>query len=196
MLAARLRQRWQQRPERLPGATARGRARPAAWTGLRRALWVVPLAGMLALAGCGFQLRGSANLPFDTVFVNTAVNSPLGNEIKRNIRAGTATAVIDDPKAAAAQFQLLSEVRGKEILSYNSAGRVREYRLLYTVRFQVTDGKGRDFIPATTIALRREISFNESAILANDAEEGLMYRDMQSDVVQQILRRMAAIKVG
>lgn len=160
------------------------------------------LAGLFTLtalatltAGCGFQLRGSANLPFETLFVNTPPNSALGNEIKRNVRAGTATRVVDDPREAQARFELPQEARGKEILSYNSAGRVREYALLYTVGFRIHDGKGRDLIPLTTIALRREVSFNESTILANESEEGLMYRDMQSDVVQQVLRRMAAIRL-
>jgi len=31
-------------------------------------------------------------------------------------------------------------------------------------------------------------------VLAKESEEALLYRDMQSDLVQQILRRLAAIK--
>jgi LPS-assembly lipoprotein len=54
--------------------------------------------------------------------------------------------------------------------------------------------QGRELIPETEITQQRDISFNESAVLAKEAEEGLLYRDMQSDIVQQLLRRIAAVK--
>jgi LPS-assembly lipoprotein len=69
---------------------------------------------------------------------------------------------------------------------------VREYQLRYRVAFRVHDGKGGDYVPQTTIQLTRDISFNDSEILAKEAEEGLLYRDMQTDMVQQIMRRLAA----
>jgi LPS-assembly lipoprotein len=69
---------------------------------------------------------------------------------------------------------------------------VREYQLRYRVGFRVHDGKGGDYVPQTTIQLTRDIAFNDSAILAKEAEEGLLYRDMQTDMVQQIMRRLAA----
>ena len=48
----------------------------------------------------------------------------------------------------------------------------------------------------TLITLKRDISYNSSQELSKDAEEVLLYRDMQSDMVQQILRRLAAIKMA
>ena len=54
--------------------------------------------------------------------------------------------------------------------------------------------QGRDLIEPTDILQERDISFNESAVLAKEAEEVLLYRDMQSDIVQQLLRRIAAVK--
>ena len=52
--------------------------------------------------------------------------------------------------------------------------------------------QGQELIGPIEISQQRDISFNESAVLAKEAEEGLMYRDMQSDIVQQLLRRLAA----
>jgi LPS-assembly lipoprotein len=49
-------------------------------------------------------------------------------------------------------------------------------------------------IAPSDVLQQRDISFNESAVLAKEAEEGLLYRDMQSDIVQQLLRRLAAVK--
>jgi LPS-assembly lipoprotein len=42
---------------------------------------------------------------------------------------------------------------------------------------------------------RRDITFNESDLLAKESEEGLLYRDMQSDLVRQMVSRLAGMKV-
>ncbi|MFN0162016.1 MAG: LPS assembly lipoprotein LptE, partial [Burkholderiales bacterium] len=34
--------------------------------------------------------------------------------------------------------------------------------------------------------------FNDTQVLAKESEEALLYRDMQTDMVQQVLRRLAA----
>ena len=75
----------------------------------------------------------------------------------------------------------------------NSSGQVREFQLRLRFSFRLRTLAGRELIPASEIALQRDISFNESAVLAKEAEEALLYRDMQSDVVQQVMRRLAAV---
>jgi LPS-assembly lipoprotein len=147
----------------------------------------------LLLVACGFQLRGTADVPFQTIFVPAAAGG-IGLELKRNIQAGTRAKVLDDAKQAEAVLDILQETREKEILSLTGAGRVREFQLRYRVGFRVHDGKGRDFVPANVVTLVRDISFNDTDVLAKESEEQLLYRDMQSDMVQQILRRLAAAK--
>jgi LPS-assembly lipoprotein len=71
---------------------------------------------------------------------------------------------------------------------------VREFQLRIRVRFVLRTPQGLTLIAPTDIVQQRDISFNESAVLAKEAEEGLLYRDMQSDIVQQLLRRLAAVK--
>jgi LPS-assembly lipoprotein len=149
------------------------------------------LAIALLLASCGFQLRGTAALPFDTLYMpNTTAGVAL--DLKRNIQSGTRTMVVDDPKKAAAVLDFLQEVREKNILSLGATGRVREYQLRYRVSFRVHDGKGGEFLPVSTVQLTRDISFNDTDVLAKETEEQQLYRDMQFDMVQQIMRRLAA----
>jgi len=147
----------------------------------------------LLVAGCGFRLRGTAQLPFDTLHVPGAT-AGLALELKRNIQAGTNARVLDDPKKAEAQVQFTEDSRQKQILSLTGAGRVREFKLIYRVAFRVHDGKGGEYVPASLIELTRDITFNDAEILAKEAEEELLFRDMQADMVQQILRRLAAAK--
>ena len=145
----------------------------------------------LALAGCGFQLRGTAEVPFERIFVQGATGG-IALDLKRNIQAGTSATVLDSPKGADAILSFTGEARNKKILSLTGTGRVREFRLVYLVGFRLHDGKGGEYIPPSTIELTRDVSFNDSEILAKEAEEALLFRDMQADMVQQVMRRIAA----
>ena len=157
---------------------------------MRRALaWFL----VAALAGCGFQLRGSATLPFDTVYVPGA-SGGIALDLKRNIQAGTNAKVVDDPKKAQAVLEFTREERQKVILSLTGTGAVREFQLRYLVSFRVHDSKGEDYVPTSTIQLTRDVTFNDAEVLAKESEEQLLYRDMQNDMVQQIMLRLAAAK--
>ena len=145
----------------------------------------------LLLAGCGFQLRGTADVPFQTVHVAGATGG-IALDLKRQIQAGTSAKVLDDPREADAILLFTQEVREKEILSLTGTGRVREFRLNYRVGFRLHDGQGGEYLPQSTVVLSRDVTFNDAEVLAKEAEEALLFRDMQTDMVQQIMRRLAA----
>ena len=150
-----------------------------------------------SMTGCGFQLRGangSYTMPFHSIYLGFPDTSALGTELKRNLRATDQVVIADKAADAEARFVLLGESRNKSILSLNSLGRVREYLLTYTLTFAVRDSKGVELLPATEITLRRNMAFDETQVLAKESEEALLYRDMQADLVQQIMRRLASIK--
>ena len=147
----------------------------------------------MLVSACGFRLRGTAEVPFQSLYVPGAT-SGIALDLKRNVQAGTRARVVDDPKDADAVLQFTEESRAKEILSLTAAGRVREFQLRYRVGFRVHDGKGADFVPSNVIQLTRDVTFNDAEILAKEQEEQLLFRDMQADMVQQILRRLAAAK--
>ncbi|HJT61350.1 MAG TPA: LPS assembly lipoprotein LptE [Burkholderiales bacterium] len=154
--------------------------------------------GVLALllasvAGCGFRIRGTAEVPFETLYLPGA-SSGIALDLKRYIQAGTNARVVDDPAKADAIMQFTEEARQKEVLSLTGTGKVREFQLRYRVGFRVHDNKGTDFVPHSVIQLTRDVTFNDTEILAKEQEEQILFRDMQTDMVQQILRRLAAAK--
>jgi LPS-assembly lipoprotein len=165
---------------------------------VRGALLAAVLAG--ALSACGFHLRGEGGnytLPFSSLYVGLPESSPLAIDLKRNIRANGHTAVAPLAKDADATIEVITDpekTRTKSILSLNSNGRVREYLLSYNIVFRVTDKGGNELLAPTQITLTRPINFNETQLLAKEQEEALLYKDMQTDLVQQMMRRMAAIK--
>lgn len=157
---------------------------------MKRALFVV----VLLLAACGFHLRGSAELPFETLYVPGATGG-IALELKRHILAGTDTRVVEEPGQAEAQLRFSEETRGKEVLALDTAGRVREYRLIYRVGFNVADGKGAEYyVPPSTVTLTRDVTYDDTLALAKEAEEQLLFRDMQQDMVRQIVQRLAAAR--
>ena len=126
-----------------------------------------------------------------------ASNSALANELRRNLASLGSLQVIADPdlrSTAQAVLDILLDQREKTVVGVNASGQVREFQLRVRVRFRLRTPQGRDLIPETELLQQRDISFNESAVLAKEAEEGLMYRDMQSDIVQQLIRRLAAVR--
>jgi LPS-assembly lipoprotein len=149
------------------------------------------LAGLVT-AACGFQLRGQSTLPFETLYVAIPDISPLAIELRRNITASTRTRLVSDPAQAQATLSVISEERSKGILSFDASGRMRELQLRYRLAFRVHDAKGRDYLRQSEIRLTRDISFSDTQVLAKEQEELLLYRDMQADMVQQILRRLAS----
>jgi LPS-assembly lipoprotein len=145
----------------------------------------------VVLASCGFQLRGTSALPFDTIYIPSA-NSGVALDLKRNIQSSTRTRVVDDQKQAQALMELANETRFRNILSLSGAGRVRELQLVLRVNLRVHDGKGGEFVPLATLSVTRDLTYNDTDVLAKETEEAAIYREMQADLVQQILRRLSA----
>ncbi|MFZ2973260.1 MAG: LPS assembly lipoprotein LptE [Ferribacterium limneticum] len=150
----------------------------------------------VALAGCGFHLRGvgSGNLPYKAMYIALPDTADVNIWLQRYIKASGSTEIVEDAKTADAIFQQLGDSRLKTILSVNAQGRVREYRLQMTYTFRIVNQKGQVLVPPNEVALTRDISFDDSNILAKDLEENLLWRDMTNDLVNQIMRRLSIIK--
>lgn len=148
------------------------------------------------ITGCGFQLRGTAsgNLPYKSLYIALPETADVRIWLERYINAAGSTKIVDTAKEADAVFHQLNDSRIKTILSVNAQGRVREYRLQLDYRFQVINSKGQILVKPNEVSLSRDITFDDSNILAKDLEEGLLWRDMNNDLVNQIMRRLSIIK--
>lgn len=143
------------------------------------------------LGGCGFRLRGPQPLAFATLHVGVSEFSDLGATLRRQVATSGTTTVVEDPAQAEARLQILANARTREILSLTGAGKVREYQLGQRIRFRLIDKAGGELIPPTVISARREYTFSDEEVLGKEQEEALLYRDMQADLVQQLMRRLA-----
>ena len=153
------------------------------------------LAATLLVAACGFPLRGTATLPFSTLYVQAAPTSQFATQVRRAVRAGSGTRIADRPEQAEVILQILHELQEKQILSLSGGGRVSEYQLRFRVSFRLTDSKNREHIPASEIVLRRDYSYSDDQTLAKEFDEAQLYRDMRNDAVSQLVRRLQAAKL-
>ncbi len=147
------------------------------------------------VAGCGFKLRTSQPLPFATIAITPEKAGGVAGDMARylgdRVRPVAAAAGGELPEVI---LDILQEAREKLVVGVNASGQVREYELRMRINFRLRSPKGDELIAPSVIEQHRSISFNESAVLAKEAEEVLLYRDMQADIVQQLLRRLAAFK--
>jgi len=82
----------------------------------------------------------------------------------------------------------------KQILTLGSSGRVSEFQLRYRVSLRGYDSQQREWLPADELLLSRDYTYDDTQILAKQAEETLLYQSMRSDMVQQIMRRLSRAK--
>jgi LPS-assembly lipoprotein len=158
------------------------------------ALLVMAAASVGSLSACGFKLRGSFSYAFKTLFSGFVDSSTLGNEFKRVLAADGAVAIVKEADKAQVVLDVISEAREKVVVGVTAAGQVREFQLRIRLKFKLRTPAGKDILPETELLVQRDVSFNETAVLAKENEEGLLYRDMQTDMVQQLLRRLSALK--
>lgn len=111
-------------------------------------------------------------------------------EIRRQLSSGT-TRLASQAKDAETHIRILEETTDKTIQTLTGAGRVYDYLLRVRVRFSATDGRGHEVVAPTEFELRRVITYSETAPLAKEAEERLLFDDMRAEAAARILRRVA-----
>lgn len=152
------------------------------------------LLGTSVLAGCGFELRRAPELRFRTLaLTGFAPRSPLADELRRSIDASKTTLVVDTPAKAQVVLHAIADARDRSVVASTAAGQVRELQLRARLEFKLATPAGKELIPATEILLSRDLSYSETNALAKQQEEAFLFRAMQSDIVAQVMRRLAAV---
>jgi LPS-assembly lipoprotein len=163
-----------------------------AW--LRRCVLVL---STTALVACGFQLRASQDLPFATIAVTPEKGDGVAGAMVRylgdKVRPLAPGAGGERPLVI---LDILQESREKLAVGVNASGQVREFELRMRIDFKLRTFTGEELIAPSSIEQHRSISFVESAVLAKEAEEALLNRDMQADIAQQLMRRLSAVKLA
>ncbi|MDQ7988080.1 MAG: LPS assembly lipoprotein LptE [Candidatus Dactylopiibacterium sp.] len=146
---------------------------------------------LVSLAACGFHLRGPQTLPFSTIYLGMNPYEDFTANAKRLIATTGSTQVVDTLAQAEVQLVVARNEREKYILTLNANGTVREYQLRQRFGFRVLDRVGQEITPYSEIYVTRDVSFSQGLELAKEQEDALLYRDMENDILQQLMRRLA-----
>lgn len=161
----------------------------------RRRLLLAAAPALLA-AGCGFELRQAPQFDFASIALEGfAPRSPLADELRRRLQASPTTRLVESTAQAEVVLQALTDTRQRAVAASTAFGQVRELQLRSQLRFALRTPAGRELLAPTEIALSRDMSYSESAALAKEQEEALLYRAMEADIAQQVLRRLAAVRL-
>jgi len=147
------------------------------------------------LAGCGFELKRAPEMSFKTVqLTGFPPRSPLAAELRANIDASPTTKVVDSAGQAQVVLEALVDTREKSVVAATAVGQVTEFQLRARFRFRLRTVNGKELIAPSEIVQSRDLSFTESAALGKQIEEAELYRAMQSDIVSQVMRRLASVR--
>jgi LPS-assembly lipoprotein len=148
----------------------------------------------LLLAACGFELRGEPAVGLHTLQIVANGPSTVIVDLKR-LLATSPTRLVGSEKEAEATLRILRESRDKVVHTITGSGRVYDFQLRLAVTYQLTvPGREEPIIPPTEVATTRLITYSEAAPTAKEAEEVLLYKDMQADLAGRILRQIAVAR--
>lgn len=146
------------------------------------------------LAGCGFHLRGDVRYSFETLFLNSPAAQPLTADLQRSLENIGTVQLVSSPEKAQVILDVASVENNKQILSLSGGGKVSEFLLTKRIVIRVHDPAGNDWLPTSELLVRRTFTYSDVEALAKEAQEQRLWRDLQEDAVQQIVRRLQAAK--
>jgi LPS-assembly lipoprotein len=147
------------------------------------------------LSACGFELKRAPEMRFKTVrLIGFPVRSPLADELRTSIDSSSTTRVVDTTAQAQVLLEALADSREKSVVASTAAGQVTEFTLRLRFRFRLRTPGGKELIAPTEIVQSRDLSYLETAALAKEIEEASLYRSMQTDIVSQVMRRLASVQ--
>ena len=168
----------------------------------------------VGLSGCGFELRRAPNLAFKSVQLSGfAANSPLAGELAKALE-DAGVSVVESTAAAAAQqnvpaniaassprvlsshvvLEALSDSREQAVASITAFSQVRDLSLRTRFKFQLVRADGSQLLAPIELLLTNDLPYNEKDALAKIDESAAMHRAMQTDIVQQVMRRLAVVR--
>jgi len=148
----------------------------------------------LIAGGCGFHLQGRQPLPvaFEYTFVDTRDEQTDFVQQLRKALIASGSKVIRTAGSSGAIIKVHEDELTERILSVSARNIPTEYELTYRVEFSVT-ADGKTLIEREEISATRDISFDETQLLAKEREQEILREALARDLVALVMRRLAAL---
>lgn len=149
---------------------------------------------VLMLNACGFHLRGDADLPDAMAVTYIQGKKPFDtlNDDFRDALEGRGVRVTENRDEATAILRILGNRDEKDVLTVDIGGKVQEILIRQMIRFDVVTPDNQPLVEKQTVTLSRDFVFNKDDILAKQREADLISKELQLDVVNMAMLRIAA----
>jgi len=146
------------------------------------------------LAACGFQLRGTAEIPQDLspIYVQAADSSPVRAAMLRRLELNPG-ALTGNAADARLLIRILGESRSARVAAVDRGGKVIAQELHLRVRFDAASPDGSERVPPQTLDLVRTFENPDVEVLGKQQEADLIYQDLAEDAADRILLRLRAV---
>lgn len=154
--------------------------------------WLV-LVMAIAVAGCGWQLRGAAGGGFDGVPI--AVEGSVGNRMTREV-ADSLRDLGAEIVSSASEANLVLQVEDadtrRRTVATDNDGFATEDELTYRLSFSVVPGglAERDAVGSVRQTVKASSAFPVDDLQDADAEEEALTRDLRADAIRLMLARV------
>ena len=144
---------------------------------------------LLFLSACGYQLRGSIELPkgMENVYLEGA-SGQLRGEISNALRFSKGQ-LVDAPKKAGIVIKIQQEEMRTRVLSVSATGKANQFQLLYTLVFSIYDSSDTLLLANQRVQSQRSYFNDQEEVLAQSNEEQLIRNEMYGQAVRSIVIR-------
>jgi LPS-assembly lipoprotein len=150
---------------------------------------------VITLSSCGFKLKGSYEIPYQTIYLQAAGESRVGRTIKKKLQRRPNIEIVQTLSAAEVAINILEEASTRTVAVLSNAGSVDEYELIYTIRYKIELSENSSSSVERHIVLRRKITHSDLDIAAKSNEENSLIDDMASEAATSILVRLSREKI-
>ena len=147
---------------------------------------------LASLTACGFHMRGAADISFSSIHIQGSTLIITKN-LKKSLTLN-GVKVLDTADNAELLLEMVGEESEKRILSLAGTGKVSEFELYYRVHYRTRLAGEALWSQVQTVEARRDYSYDDTQLLAKQGEEKRLNEDMQSSVMNALVRRLSALK--
>jgi len=151
---------------------------------------------IVSIGACGWHLRGSVDLSFDTIYIDGSANSEVGKRIKERLKRKKTVNVVSDPRDAGIRLKILNENLEKKHSIISSTGKVSEYELLLKLEYEITKSGADVDAVVDQLVVRRLMTYSDDNLVAKNSEEDSLIQDMYSEASRTLLVRVSALSRG
>jgi len=151
------------------------------------------LLAVATLNACGWRIRGKVDLPYRNLFLSGSMTPEFRDTLEMYLGVNDIT-LVKSAKEAELVLEIITEQNARQVLSYNGAGQITAYRIISRVAFRTFDPNGIEVTPEADIYLTRDVDFDQAKVQSFDLLVTEFIKNMRIDIVNQLMRRLSAIK--